>query len=78
MKKLSILFLILCMFSFVLPVNARTIRKKGRPQGRSSVILRHYPMPVPYLGNGTPKEGQGLYTFKATPLPKSSSRVNRT
>lgn len=78
MKKLSILFLILCMFSFVLPVNARTIRKKGRPQGRSSVILRHYPMPVPYLGNGTPKEGQGLYTFKATPLPKATSSVNRT
>ena len=78
MKKLSVLFLIMCMFSFILPANARTVRKKGRPQGRSTVISRCYPMPVPYLGNGTPKEGQGLYTFKATPMPKAISRVNRT
>lgn len=78
MKKLSVLFLIMCMFSFILPANARTVRKKGRSQGRSTVISRCYPMPVPYLGNGTPKEGQGLYTFKATPVPKATSRVNRT
>lgn len=76
MKKLSVLFLIMCMFSFILPANARTVRKKGKPRGHSAVILRYYPMPVPYLGNGTPKEGQGLYTFTATPMPKATSFSN--
>lgn len=50
MKKFSILFLILCMFS--LPVNARTIRPKGRRAGHSTTIVRFYPMPKPYFGEG--------------------------
>lgn len=52
MKKFSILFLILCMLSFILPVNARTIRPKGRRAGHSTTIVRFYPMPKPYFGEG--------------------------
>ncbi len=52
MKKLSILFLIMCTFSFILPASARTIRPKGRRAGHSTTIVRYYPMPKPYLGEG--------------------------